>query len=680
MKKIYLILIVFTMMFDIVAFAQSTDDLNLSAMMQPADPALFVHDSTYYNWCNSIIKDDDGTYHLFYSRWPKSIGFYSWLTHSEIAHATAPRPEGPYKMGKTVLKARKGKWDAVTAHNVKVKKFDDKYYMYYTSTNTGKEKLSENDLVEAAKTGYSHKYWPLLRSNQRTGGAKAPSLDGPWERMDKPMIEPHGPIGTVTVNPAICRGEDSKYYLIIKGDDIKADKPRLIQAIGTSDNPTGPFRLADKPAFADIPTEDVSMWYDQSRKRYYAIFHAHGGDFIGLITSEDGINWQKAKHYEVCKKEVPLKDGTVMKVDRMERPFVYVESGVPMLLCFGVKKGNDAFIVFFKLTEPKEKQKVLADCWEFKGIAIDEPGYHVWGSSPIKGEDGKIHLFATRWKIEHKFDPGWRSHSEIAHYIADKPEGPFHFLNVVLTGTGKNTWDKYGIHNPAIHKVGDKYALLYISNDNYKQPPHPKNQKIGMLIADNLNGPWKKVGKDGCILSPSDNPKHWTYHAWNGVNNPALLQHPKGGFLLYFKSHQAKMGVAFAEQIEGPYVMYPEPVTRNNVSIEDGYAFVWNDRICLLTTDNHGILNEGGGILWNSSDGINFDRKETGFYPFERYVGKEKLKDARAIYGKMPKFERPQVLMENGEPAWLYVPSGFNMKGEDHTIVHVLKYNNSIVK
>ncbi len=116
----------------------------------------------------------------------------------------------------------------------------------------------------------------------------------------------------------------------------------------------------------------------KKRKRYYAIFHAHGGNFIGLITSEDGINWQKAKHYEVCK-EVPLKDGTVMKVDRMERPFVYVENGVPTLLSFGVKKGNDAFIVFFKLTEPKEKQKVLADRWEFRGIAIDEPGYHVWG-------------------------------------------------------------------------------------------------------------------------------------------------------------------------------------------------------------------------------------------------------------------------------------------------------------
>lgn len=165
------------------------------------------------------------------------------------------------------------------------------------------------------------------------------------------MIEPHGPIGTVTVNPAVCVGPDNRYYLIIKGDDKKAQKPRVIQAIGTSDKPTGPFRLEDKPAFDDIPTEDVSMWYDGNRKRFYAIFHAHGGDFIGLITSEDGTNWEKAKHYVVCKKEVPLNDGTIMKVDRMERPFVYVENGEPELLAFGVKKGNDAFIVFFKLKE-----------------------------------------------------------------------------------------------------------------------------------------------------------------------------------------------------------------------------------------------------------------------------------------------------------------------------------------
>ena len=121
--------------------------------------------------------------------------------------------------------------------------------------------------------------------------------------------------------------------------------------MGTSDSPTGPFVLEDKPAFADIPTEDVCSWYDKERERFYALFHAHGGNFIGLITSTDGIHWKKARHYVVCKKEIPLTDGTIMKVDRMERPFLYLENGKPTMLSFGVKKGNNAFIVFFNLKQ-----------------------------------------------------------------------------------------------------------------------------------------------------------------------------------------------------------------------------------------------------------------------------------------------------------------------------------------
>lgn len=113
----------------------------------------------------------------------------------------------------------------------------------------------------------------------------------------------------------------------------------------------------------------------------------------------------------------------------------------------------------------KESQNIIsmADKWKYEGIAIEEPGYHLWGSSPMWGEDGKVHIFTTRWRIEHQFDPGWRSHSEIAHYVADKPEGPFQFVDVVLQGTGKDTWDKCGIHNPAIHKVGNQYVFRFSS-------------------------------------------------------------------------------------------------------------------------------------------------------------------------------------------------------------------------
>ena len=101
-----------------------------------------------------------------------------------------------------------------------------------------------------------------------------------------------------------------------------------------------------------------------------------------------------------------------------------------------------ALVSFASNAQSQPTNKIpFANKWEFKGIAIDEPGYHVCGSSPIMGSDGRVHLFSARWKIAASFDPGWRSHSEIAHYVADSPEGPFRFVDVVLQGSGKDTWD-----------------------------------------------------------------------------------------------------------------------------------------------------------------------------------------------------------------------------------------------
>ena len=42
-----------------------------------------------------------------------------------------------------------------------------------------------------------------------------------------------------------------------------------------------------------------------------------------------------------------------------------------------------------------------------------------------------------------------------------------------------------------------------------------------------------------------------------------------GGFYLYFKSEKALMGLAIAEQVTGPYVQLPFPVTNNEKRVED---------------------------------------------------------------------------------------------------------------
>ena len=299
----------------------------------------------YYNWGGSILKGPDGQYHLFYSRWKKAYRFFGWLTYSEIAHAVAPGPAGPWEYRSTALQgAGKGQWDAVTAHNPKIKFFEGKYYLYYISTHLDTEDYDDALLQEISKTGYSHPQWKVLRENQRTGVAVATSLDGPWERQDTPLIEPSGPITTLTVNPAIDRGADGRYYLIVKGD--KPNETRFIrnQAIAVSDSPTGPFEMQERPVIDYLDTEDVSMWYDSSRDQFYGVFHAHS--FIGMINSPDGIHWKKATEYALTPKRILLSDGDTLRPDRMERPFVYQEEGTPEVLSVAVKKGDESYLVF----------------------------------------------------------------------------------------------------------------------------------------------------------------------------------------------------------------------------------------------------------------------------------------------------------------------------------------------
>lgn len=663
---------IFITIFVILVFGSplhADNQIILSDKIQPLEAENVFHDEEYFNWCSSIIKGDDGKYHMFYSRWEKSKSFRAWLTHSTIAHAVSDKPYGPYKYVETVLDFERETYkkdDMITAHNPKIKYFDGKYYLYFISTKMGID-ITNDELLNTAKTGLKHMNWNILRKNQRTFVAVSNSLNGGWKVNKTSLIEPSGPITTLAVNPAITLGPDNRYYMIIKGDKPGTTKFERNQAIAISDRPDSGFKLQSKPVINDWDTEDVSMWYDKFSSRFYAVFHAH--KYIGMMTSKDGINWEKASDFEIMKKRIEfVQPDSVVLPKRLERPFVYIENDIPRVLSLAVFDKNDSYIITVPL-----KDKDFSDNWEYVGIAIDEPGYHVWGSSPIWGEDGKVHLFASRWGIEHKFNPGWRSHSEIAHYVSDKPEGPFKFSDVVLAGSGKKTWDKFGIHNPAIHKVGDKYILLYISNDNYQRPYHPSNQKIGMMMSDNLYGPWKKVGKDGCILKPSTDPKHWTYKSSNGVNNPALFQN-NGKFFLYFKSNKSQMGLAIADKIEGPYVMLENSVTKNSKGIEDGYAFEFDGKICLLTTDNHGILEKGGGILWKSEDGQNFNEYESGFHKIDRYISVEKVSKVTLLYGPSAKFERPQILMKDGSPAYLYVPSGANINGDNHTIVYVLRF------
>lgn len=351
MRSFFLIFIV---CFVSITNAQSnSDDLVMYDDFKELSSDNIFKTEGYYNWGASIIKGKDGKYHMFYARWEKKYSFYGWLTHSEVAHATSKSPSGPWKYKETTLKSRGGNhWDAITAHNPKIKYFEGKYYLYYIATNMGERILTEDELIKTGKiTGHIDSIRKSLRSNQRTGVAVSNSINGPWKRMDQPLIEPSGPIETLTVNPAIDRDKNGKYHLVVKGD--KPNEPGFVrnQAIAISDSPLGSFEIQEKPVIDYMDTEDMSVWYDKNRERFYGVFHAH--TFIGLVTSSDGINWKKANEHILKLKSLQLKDGSIIKPDRMERPFIYHENGEPKVLSLAVKKGNESYTIFIPIEKPE---------------------------------------------------------------------------------------------------------------------------------------------------------------------------------------------------------------------------------------------------------------------------------------------------------------------------------------
>jgi len=318
---------------------------------------------------------------------------------------------------------------------------------------------------------------------------------------------------------------------------------------------------------------------------------------------------------------------------------------------------------------------------EYVGIAAEQEGMHVWGSSPVMDKDGKVHLFAAQWSMAtQKNFSAWYKDCEIGHYVGDSPEGPFKYVGVAVE-------DKDGLfnspHNPTVNYIDGRYVLCFIVNENSKL----KTQRIVMYVANDLNDTWrpaKGAEPDGTMLRrPMDSTK-WNYRAKLGVSNPSLIKY-KGKYLLYHKSVIPKQpkgsaytyGVAVAENLEGPYIIQNEKVTPPKMQLEDAYAFTMKDSVYLMSRDFGASLgNSGGGLLWQSKDGFYFDNKNTkrAYEDLAHYLAKEQLASATAYRGKKDgHLERAQILAIDNKPAYLYLATGVQVKPGFGSSSHVFK-------
>ena len=307
---------------------------------QVARTAVFEDDSLSI-WGGSLVKGEDGLYHLFYSQWPKAIG-WEWVTYSEIAHATSSSPFGPFTYQGMALPVRdQTYWDGMTTHNPTVHKFNGKYYLYYMG-NTG-------DRAIVSQPGKPKLNWQH-RNNQRIGVAVADDPNGPWTRFDEPVLDiTHGDStahdALMTSNPSVCQMADGRILMVYKAVGKQFPLPSggpVVHMVAIADSPTGPFEKYPDPVFTfegeRFPAEDPYIWYQAGRyraivkrikfegkKRLFSLVH---------YDSQDGIHWDRAKFFEISDRTVTWEDGTIEKFDHLERPQVFIENGEPVaLLC-----------------------------------------------------------------------------------------------------------------------------------------------------------------------------------------------------------------------------------------------------------------------------------------------------------------------------------------------------------
>lgn len=159
--------------------------MNLSERMKPIPRDGGFRMDGYWVWCGSVIRGEDGKYHMFASRWPKTLPFHTWMFASEIVRAVADTPTGPFTFEEVVLPTRGAQyWDGRCTHNPFIRKYKDKYILYYMGSTHPFEDVQPGEVVER-----NDKRCIAGRANKRVGMAVADSVYGPWTRLDRPILE-----------------------------------------------------------------------------------------------------------------------------------------------------------------------------------------------------------------------------------------------------------------------------------------------------------------------------------------------------------------------------------------------------------------------------------------------------------------------------------------------------------
>ncbi len=312
--------------------------------LQPAPVGGGFAMDDYWVWCGSAIRGEDGRYHLFAARWPRTYPFFlGYMTNSEVVRASADTPVGPFRFEEVVLPARGAAyWDGIQTHNPTILRCGDTYLLYYIGATVDEPKPTA-EMLWRGDAGSSHRCY----ANIRIGLATAPSVCGPWTRRDEPVLQPRPGKwdGTVVTNPAPCLLPDGRVMLYYRSNTPEGLRIGAAMAAHWS----APFeRVGDDPVLASTAThfvEDPFVWHEDGQ--FQMLAKDMTGDITGErhagvhCTSPDGLAWtERGKAYS---RTVHWSDGSVTTQGCLERPQLLLEDGRPTHLYAATSNAKESF-------------------------------------------------------------------------------------------------------------------------------------------------------------------------------------------------------------------------------------------------------------------------------------------------------------------------------------------------
>lgn len=269
-----------------------------------------------------------------------------------------------------------------------------------------------------------------------------------------------------------------------------------------------------------------------------------------------------------------------------------------------------------------------------------EPATSSWGGNVVfSEEDNMWHLFFAEFLNECGLG-SWETNSVVAHAVAPTYSGPFKRLPGVVQEAFH--------HNPSVARAPDGTFLLYSIGNGSQTPKDcrgtalsesasdaPQAGIITVSYSNSVNGPWTTLpdpvleGRDGEWDAFVTNPSVYIFE------NGTVLMAYRGGF------HPWHVGIAVADSWRGPYRRTSDSPVFEDVNEDPGLFRDKRGNFHMLT---HYFKTTGGHAF--SRDGLS--------WTFAGSAYEHEVTLANSTTFHVGRRERPQILVLEGEPVFLY--------------------------